>query len=102
MNNLGQNIDALKPILVEAIKNIQGDSGNTIIRNELVINRKIYIETSGEWTAPKTGIYVIKAGGGSGGGSRNNPNASSNVTANSSFVGINGSFTKNIVKLEKK
>ena len=98
MNNLGQNIDALKSALVEAIKNIQGDTGNTIIGNELVINRRVYIESSGEWTAPKDGIYVIKAGGGGAGG------VTMQTYGNSASIdigGLSGSLEKVIINLKK-
>ena len=98
MNNLGQNIDALKSALVEAIKNIQGDTGNTIIGNELVINKKVYIESSGEWTAPKDGIYVIKAGGGGAGGVTMRTYDS---PVSIDIGGLSGSLEKVIINLKK-
>ena len=98
MNNLGQNIDALKSALVEAIKNIQVDTGNTIIGNELVINKKVYIESSGEWTAPKDGIYVIKAGGGGAGGVNMQMYGGA---ASIDIGGLSGSLEKVIINLKK-
>lgn len=92
--NLDVEIQALKEALVNAINGGNSGIGNvTVIGNEMIFNKKVYITSSGQWTAPKTGVYKFRLGGG----------GSATILNNNaiSYIGTPGYYEEGFVHLQK-
>ena len=91
--NLDVEIQALKEALVNAINGGNSGIGNvTVIGNEMIFNKKVYITTSGQWTAPKTGVYKFRLGGGG---------AGSTFNGALMYIGSPGFYEEGFVHLQK-